>query len=157
VGGARLPLFITFTITSKVAVYAPAEWADTITLYHVSYLLKLCTLWLEHTEQYWSRPADSTPCRLCSLLLTLMSALKWHFFLAVGKYQLTSFRNGCPVVFALYFFLLHRFIDMERCRLIRARIFKLLRNPTIDSKEPIPPGCVAWRAGIDNPIPTGFL
>jgi hypothetical protein len=28
----------------------------------------------------------------------------------------------------------------------RARIFKLLRSPRIDSKEPIPPGCVAWRA-----------
>ena len=28
-----------------------------------------------------------------------------------------------------------------------ARIFKLLRNPRIDSKEPIPPSCVA-RAGI---------
>ncbi len=25
--------------------------------------------------------------------------------------------------------------------------FKLLRSPRIDSKEPIPPGCVAWRAG----------
>jgi hypothetical protein len=25
-------------------------------------------------------------------------------------------------------------------------IFKLLRSPRIDSKEPIPPGCVAWRA-----------
>ncbi len=29
-GGARQPPFITFTITSKVAVYAPAEWPDTI-------------------------------------------------------------------------------------------------------------------------------
>ncbi len=29
----------------------------------------------------------------------------------------------------------------------RARIFKLLRNQRIDSKEPIPLGCVAWRAG----------
>jgi hypothetical protein len=27
--------FITFTITSKVAVYAPAEWADTLTLFHL--------------------------------------------------------------------------------------------------------------------------
>jgi hypothetical protein len=27
-GGARPPPLITFTITSKVAVYAPAEWAD---------------------------------------------------------------------------------------------------------------------------------
>ncbi len=28
-----------------------------------------------------------------------------------------------------------------------ARIFKLLRSTRIDSKEPIPPGCVAGRAG----------
>ncbi len=28
----------------------------------------------------------------------------------------------------------------------QARIFKLLRSPRIDSKEPIPPGYVAWRA-----------
>ncbi len=28
------PLF-TFTITSKVAVYAPVEWADTLTLFHI--------------------------------------------------------------------------------------------------------------------------
>jgi hypothetical protein len=28
-----------------------------------------------------------------------------------------------------------------------AQIFKLFRNPGIDSQEPIPPGCVAWRAG----------
>jgi hypothetical protein len=27
--------FITFTISSKVAVYAPAEWADTLTLFHL--------------------------------------------------------------------------------------------------------------------------
>jgi hypothetical protein len=29
----------------------------------------------------------------------------------------------------------------------RARIVKLLRSPKIDSKKPIPPGCVAWRDG----------
>jgi hypothetical protein len=28
-----------------------------------------------------------------------------------------------------------------------ARIFKLLRSPRIDSKKPIPPSGVAWRAG----------
>jgi hypothetical protein len=28
-------LSITFTITSKVAVYAPAEWADTLTLFYL--------------------------------------------------------------------------------------------------------------------------
>ena len=33
-GGARPPPFITFTI-SKVAVFAPAEWADTLTLFHL--------------------------------------------------------------------------------------------------------------------------
>jgi hypothetical protein len=35
VGGARPPPFITFTLTSKVAVYAPAVWADTLTLFHL--------------------------------------------------------------------------------------------------------------------------
>jgi hypothetical protein len=35
VGDARPPPFTTFTITSKVAVYAPAEWADTLTLFHL--------------------------------------------------------------------------------------------------------------------------
>ena len=35
VGGARPPPFTTITITSKVAVYAPAEWADTLTLFHL--------------------------------------------------------------------------------------------------------------------------
>ncbi len=35
VGGARPSPFTTSTITSKVAVYAPAEWADTLTLFHL--------------------------------------------------------------------------------------------------------------------------
>ena len=35
VGGARPTPFTTITITSKVAVYAPAEWADTLTLFHL--------------------------------------------------------------------------------------------------------------------------
>ncbi len=39
----------------------------------------------------------------------------------------------------------------------RARIFKLLWSLRIDSKELIPPGCVAWRAGTTIPIPTRFL
>jgi hypothetical protein len=43
VGGARPPPFITFTITSKVAVYVPAQWADTLTLFHL--VKKICTLW----------------------------------------------------------------------------------------------------------------
>ncbi len=34
-GGARPPPVITFTITYKVAVYAPAAWADTLTQYHL--------------------------------------------------------------------------------------------------------------------------
>jgi hypothetical protein len=42
VGGARPPPFITFTITSKVAVYAPAEWADTLTLFHLLLRYVLC-------------------------------------------------------------------------------------------------------------------
>jgi hypothetical protein len=34
-GGARPPTFTTITITSKVAVSAPAEWADTLTLFYL--------------------------------------------------------------------------------------------------------------------------
>ncbi len=34
-GGALPPPLITFTLTSKVAVYFPAEWADTLTLFHL--------------------------------------------------------------------------------------------------------------------------
>ncbi len=34
-GGAHPSPFTTFTIISKVAVYAPAEWADTLTLFHL--------------------------------------------------------------------------------------------------------------------------
>ncbi len=41
VGGARPPRFTTFTITSKV--YAPAGWADTLTLFHL-YQYVLCGL-----------------------------------------------------------------------------------------------------------------
>jgi hypothetical protein len=37
------------------------------------------------------------------------------------------------------------------------RIFKLIRSPRIDSKEPIPSGCVALAGWYDNPIPTRFL
>jgi hypothetical protein len=35
VGCARPPLFTSFTITYKVAVYAPAEWAETLSLFHL--------------------------------------------------------------------------------------------------------------------------
>jgi hypothetical protein len=39
----------------------------------------------------------------------------------------------------------------------RARIFLLLRSQKIDFKEPIPPGCVAWRAGTTTLFLLGFL
>ena len=39
----------------------------------------------------------------------------------------------------------------------RARIFKILRCPRIDSKEPIPPGCVALAGRYDNLNHTRFL
>ena len=58
-GGARPPLFITFTITSKVAVYASAEWADTLTLFHLMsrYVLYSVVLTIKN---YLSRPSTST-------------------------------------------------------------------------------------------------
>jgi hypothetical protein len=38
-----------------------------------------------------------------------------------------------------------------------ARICKLVRSPRLDSKEAIPPACVASWGRYDNPIPTRFL
>jgi len=41
-GGAHPHPFITFTITSKVAVYAPAELADTLSLFISRKIYTLC-------------------------------------------------------------------------------------------------------------------
>ncbi len=64
---------------------------------------------------------------------------------------------GCPPSVASYLFGWIPGLDLKKCDLdyivytvvleTRARIFKLLRSPRIDSNEPIPPGCVAWRPG----------
>jgi hypothetical protein len=43
VGGARPPPFTLFSITYKLAVYAPAERADTLPLFFIS--THICTLW----------------------------------------------------------------------------------------------------------------
>jgi hypothetical protein len=42
VGGARRPPY-TIAIMNKVAVYAPAEWEDTLTLFHLYQYMN--TLW----------------------------------------------------------------------------------------------------------------
>ncbi len=42
-GGSRPHPFTIVTITYKVAVYAPAEWADALTLFHL-YQYIVCTL-----------------------------------------------------------------------------------------------------------------
>ncbi len=51
VGGARPPPLITFTITSKVAVYAPAEWADTLTLFHL--YDNMYSVATDHSREEW--------------------------------------------------------------------------------------------------------
>jgi hypothetical protein len=48
---------------------------------------------------------------------------------------------------------LHKIVTVK----YRARIFKCLWSPGIDSKEWIPPVYVAWRAGTITPLPTRFL
>jgi hypothetical protein len=45
---------------------------------------------------------------------------------------------------------------MPSCRKGPRIIFKLLRSPRIDSKEPIPHDCVAWRAGTTTQLLLGF-
>ncbi len=44
---ARPPPLITFTLTSKVAVYPPAVWADPLTLFHLyQYMYSVCLTWM---------------------------------------------------------------------------------------------------------------
>jgi hypothetical protein len=53
-GGGCKPPFITFTITYKVAVYAQAEWADTITLYISSLpIYVLCDVNIPVPSVFW--------------------------------------------------------------------------------------------------------
>jgi hypothetical protein len=75
-GGAGPPPLIIFTITSKVAVYAPAEWADTLTLFHL-YQCTLCSV-PSPISQACTVLNSSHPhvCR-CSLLGTQNHSLLW--------------------------------------------------------------------------------
>jgi hypothetical protein len=63
-------------------------------------------------------------------------------------------RNRClgSINVYKYGFRLHRLAEFIHWNRFLGSIqespnFNLLRSPRIDSKEPIPPGCVAWRAG----------
>ncbi len=50
-GGVCTPIpFQPITITYKVAVYAPAEWADTLTLFRI-YCTNICALCFQHSQQ----------------------------------------------------------------------------------------------------------
>jgi hypothetical protein len=55
-------------------------------------------------------------------------------------YGNTILHNRDTYIYILY----SAYFSPVKCIFIRARIFKLLRSPRIDSTEPIPPGCVAW-------------
>jgi hypothetical protein len=50
-GGCTPTPPITFTLTSKVAVYAPAEWADTLTLFHLYQMFSVV-----YTTEYSDAP-----------------------------------------------------------------------------------------------------
>jgi hypothetical protein len=56
-GTARPPSFTTVTITYKVAVYAPAEWADTLTLFHLYHMYSVSGK--ARASRYKHRPSTS--------------------------------------------------------------------------------------------------
>ncbi len=62
----------------------------------------------------------------------------------------------CKKLSLLWLFLVACLLSCRRLS-HRAQIFKLLRIPRMDSKELIPPGHVAWRAGTTTLFPTRFL
>ena len=61
VGGARPPPLITFTLTSKVAVYAPAEWADTLTLFHLYQYMYSVVLTVQYSQCISIKYEDAYP------------------------------------------------------------------------------------------------
>ncbi len=70
VGGARPPPFITFTLNSKVAVYAPAEWADTLTLFpyiwgNFAFLFYQCSMCCKSLRVYCIVDSD---CHFCFII-----------------------------------------------------------------------------------------
>ncbi len=82
VGGARPPPLITFTLTSKVAVYAPAEGADTLTLFHLyQYMYSVVSSDRHQLRKVRLEPPPPPPCLSAVSLLIVQR----DFFL--GLYQ----------------------------------------------------------------------
>jgi hypothetical protein len=110
-----------------------------------------CTLRKEIITSVWGKHCAGSLFYLhfASWFLSSANAVPW--LLKIGLWHLQKPRHAVSlIVLALW---------LCACQLLYtwARIFKLLRSPRIDSKEPIPPGCVAWRAGTTTPIPTRLL
>jgi hypothetical protein len=61
VGGAHPPPFTLVTITYKVVLYAPAEWADTLPLFHFYPLYVVCCASHPALCIYSQRVADPDP------------------------------------------------------------------------------------------------
>jgi hypothetical protein len=74
VGGARPPPFTTITITSKVAVYASAEGADTLTLFHLyQYISVVCPSVRLYSMHVCTLSASTVCVRLRILCVRLQS------------------------------------------------------------------------------------
>ncbi len=87
----------------------------------------------------------SSPCqaRLCTSKLSLqfISRLSGH-----SSPPLKLWKDASPWLVA-HSSLRSHLLYVDKLHLIIARILKILRSPRIDSKDPILPGCVAWRGG----------
>ncbi len=81
VGGARPPPFTLFTITYKIAVYAPAEWACTYSLHSPYFIsINICTLWRRVMSSYsvtavHTQETRAPPSRIDNKTPTLTSSL----------------------------------------------------------------------------------
>ncbi len=119
-GGARPPPFLTFTITSKVAVYAPCGWMGKRHTNPVSSLVKICTLcvyychnhsfycWVPQLMSSWNwifspmPPYNSISGCYCSLIFEsrTVSVSKTHPLLSYIKLTLHIMLSAvllCPV------------------------------------------------------------
>ncbi len=102
-GGARQPPFTIFTITYKVAVYAPAERADTLLLFHL-YPYLLCAFhWFQRTIvqeypklQLWAEKVTFQPkCHIFSVHITLKSSIQEQEKIMKTTLQALKAKNRC--------------------------------------------------------------
>jgi hypothetical protein len=112
-----------------------------------------CTLWYSrYICTLWCKPTPAMKVALSTLSLTGWAAAESLAERALHSYSPLSAGPADRSLMSRW-----PGPSSDRRQSSWARIFILLWSPRIDSKGPIPPGCVAWRAGTTTLFLPGSL